>query len=92
MFSALFNVEFLSQLFQLFLAHYFCFGFAAEFIIYFEFVVIIYRTILSLLRMQYDFCCSKGFSNKMSTGDYMSRVVLQCSFGTWNDSYSGTSI
>ena len=49
MFSALFNVEFLSQLFQLFLAHYFCFGFAAEFIICFEFVVIIYRTILSLL-------------------------------------------
>ena len=22
--------------------------------------------------VQYDFCCSKGFSNKMSTGDYVS--------------------
>ena len=35
MFSALFNVEFLSHLYQLFLVHYFCFGLAAEFIIYF---------------------------------------------------------
>ena len=44
---ALFNVEFLSHLYQLFLVHYSCFGFAAEFIIYF--VVIIYRTILTPL-------------------------------------------
>ena len=42
----LFKVKFLSHLYQLFLIHYFCFGLAAEFIIYF--VVIIYRTILTL--------------------------------------------
>ena len=41
MFSALFNVKFLSRLCQLFLVHYFCFDFAAEL----YFVVIIYRTI-----------------------------------------------
>ena len=46
MFSALFNVEFLSHLYQLFLVHYVCFGFAAEFIIYF--VVIIYKAIFKL--------------------------------------------
>ena len=65
MFSALLNVEFLSHLYQLFLVHYFCFGLAAEFIMYF--VVIIYWN----SAMQYDFCCRKGFSNKMSTGDYV---------------------
>ena len=48
MFSALFNAEFLLHLYQFFfLVHYFCFGLAAEFIIYF--VVFIYRTILTLL-------------------------------------------
>ena len=31
------------------------------------FVVIIYWN----SAMQYDFCCRKGFSNKMSTGDYV---------------------
>ena len=71
MFSALFNVEFLSNLYQLFLVHYFCFGFAAEFIIYF--VVIIYKTIFKL---QYDFCCSKGliFLTKCLL-EIMSRIV-----------------
>ena len=70
MFSALFNVEFLSNLYQLFLVHYFCFGFAAEFIIYF--VVIIYKTIFKLCYAVW-FLLQQGFnfSNKMSTGDYV---------------------
>ena len=63
MFSALFNVEFLSHLYQLFLVHYFCFGLAAEFIIYF--VVIIYRTILTLL-CSMIFAAARVFLKKMS--------------------------
>ena len=68
MFSALFNVEFLSHLYHLYQLFYFCFGFAAEFIIHF--VAIIIRRFLNSA-MRYDFCCSNGFSNKMSTGDYV---------------------
>ena len=72
MFSALFNVKFLSSLCQLFLVHYFCFDFAAEF----YFVVIIYRTILTLL-------CSIVFAAaRVLLLEIMSRTVNTSSFGT----------
>ena len=47
MFSELLNVEFLSNLYQLFLFHYLSSALVAEFIIYF--VLLIYRMILALI-------------------------------------------
>ena len=71
MFSALFNVEFLSHLYQSFLVHYFCFGFAVDFIIFF--VVIIYRTILTLL-CSMIFATARVFLTKFLL-EIMSRIV-----------------
>ena len=59
-------------LYQLFLVYYFCFCIAAEFIIYF--VVIIYRTILTLLICSMIFAAASVFLTKCLL-EIMYRIV-----------------